>query len=323
MKATTAGSRRSGQRRGLPPLLSTGLTYMALAAFWFSVMSLLVKLAGQRLHTQQIVLARAVVSLALSYVLLRRAGLGLWGSRPALLLLRGALGFVALSCFYYALVHLPLADATVLQYTNPIFTALLAAWLLRERIGVREAALVLFGMAGVLLIARPSFLFGERLVQLDPLVVAVALAGALFSAGAYVTVRRLGATEHPLVIVFYFPLVTIPASLPFAAARWVWPTPLEWLVLLGVGIATQIGQIYLTKGLQLEPAGRATAVGYLQIVFAAVWGLLFFAERPDAWSLAGALLIIGSTLALARKRGRRRQTPPPAPLAPESSQPVL
>ncbi len=293
---------------------------MALAAFWFSLMSLLVKVAGQRLDTQQIVLARAVVTLVLSYVLLRQAGIGMWGTHRKLLLLRGVLGFAALSCFYYAVIHLPLADATVIQYMNPIFTALLAAWLLREAIGGREAALVLLSLTGVVLIARPSFLFGERIAALDPFVVTIAVAGAILSAGAYVTVRRLGASEHALVIVFYFPLVTVPASVPFAAAGWVWPTAWEWLVLLGVGIATQIGQVYLTRGLQLEPAGRATAVGYLQIVFAALWGALFFAEYPDGWSLSGAALIIGSTLALGWSR---RTGPPPVPLAPESDQPVV
>lgn len=319
-----AAARVAARRR--ERLLPEGLRYMALAAFWFSVMSLLVKLSGQRLGTQQIVLARGVISLLLSYWLLRRVRLSPWGREPWLLLLRGVLGFAALSCFYYGVIHLPLADATVIQYTNPIFTALLAAWLLGERIGWRQGALVLLSMTGVVLMARPSFLFGERTTALDPLVVAIALTGAILSAGAYVTVRSLGAREHPLIIVFYFPLVTVPASLPFAIAGWVWPTSWEWLVLLGVGISTQIGQVYLTRGLQLEPAGRATSVAYLQIVFAGLWGVLFFSEHPGVWSLAGALLILGSTLALGRRARRPREPeeiPPPLPLAPESSRPVV
>jgi drug/metabolite transporter (DMT)-like permease len=80
----------------------------------------------------------------------------------------------------------------------------------------------------------------------------------------------------------------------------VWPTPLEWIVLLGVGVSTQLGQIAITRGLHLERAGRAAAVGYLQILFAAVWGALVFAEYPDLATLLGAAFIIGGTLALAR-----------------------
>lgn len=279
-----------------------GLRYMALGAFFFSVMSLLVKVSGERLPSQQVVLARAVVSLVLSYWWLRRAGVPVWGNDKPFLILRGVLGFGGLSCFYYALVHLPLADATVIQYTNPVFAALLAAWLLRETMGTREVLCVAASLAGVLLIARPSFLFPGAPAELPTLAVVVALAGAVFSAAAYVTVRRLGRTEHPLVIVFYFPLIATPAAIPLVIPVALWPTPAEWLALLGVGVSTQIAQVYLTRGLQLERAGRATAVGYLQIVFAAFWGLLFFAEVPDLWVAGGTAIIVGSTLILARRR---------------------
>jgi drug/metabolite transporter (DMT)-like permease len=80
------------------------------------------------------------------------------------------------------------------------------------------------------------------------------------------------------------------------------PTRMEWLVLLGIGVATQLGQMALTNGLRLERAGPATATAYLQIVFAGIWGILFFAEIPDWGTLAGAALIVGSTLALARRK---------------------
>jgi drug/metabolite transporter (DMT)-like permease len=270
---------------------------MVAAAFFFSVMSLLVKLAGQRLAAEQVVLFRAAVALVLSWGLLRRAGLSPWGKSRGLLFLRGLLGFFALSCFFWALVHLPLAEATVIQYLNPVFTALLAALVLGERLEWRATLSVVGSLGGLLLVARPAFLFGGAR-HLDPVASGVALAGALFSAGAYVTVRRVGSGEHPLVVVFWFPLVATPLSLPLAFRVWQWPTPLEWLLLIGVGVATQVAQVFMTHGLQKEPAARATAVSYLQIVFAALWGALVLGEIPDALTLAGASLIIGSTLLL-------------------------
>lgn len=270
---------------------------MVAAAFFFSVMSLLVKLAGQRLAAEQVVLFRAAVALVLSWGLLRRAGLSPWGKSRGLLFLRGLLGFFALSCFFWALVHLPLAEATVIQYLNPVFTALLAALVLGERLEWRASLSVVGSLGGLLLVARPAFLFGGA-QHLDPVASGVALAGALFSAGAYVTVRRVGSGEHPLVVVFWFPLVATPLSLPLAFPVWQWPTPLEWLVLIGVGVATQTAQVFMTRGLQKEPAAKATAVSYLQIVFAALWGALVLGEIPDALTLAGASLIIGSTLLL-------------------------
>jgi drug/metabolite transporter (DMT)-like permease len=272
---------------------------MVAAAFFFSVMSVLVKLAGRRLPTQEVVLARGVVTLAMSWWALRRAGLSPWGNDKRRLVVRGVAGFGALSCYYYAVMHLPLADAVVLHFTNPVMTVLLAAAVLGERVRLRELGFILLGLAGVVLVAEPALLFGTAAGRLAPLGVAAAIGGALFSAVAYVTVRRLAATDHPLVVVFYFPLVAVPATLPMLALGAVWPTPLEWLLLAGVGVSTQIAQVYMTRGLQLERTGRATAVNNLQVVLAYLWGMLLFAERPSALGMAGAALVVGATAAIA------------------------
>lgn len=275
---------------------------MLAGAFFFSLMSLLVKLVGQRVPSQEVVLVRGVLTAAISWVMLRRAGVAPWGTRPPVLLLRGLSGFGALSCLYYAVVHLPLADAAVLQFTNPVWALLLSAWLLRERFTRLEGALTLLGLGGVILVARPSFLFGESAVALSLFAVGIALLGAIFNATSAVMIRKLARTEHALVIVFYFALVTVPASIPGAFADPVWPTAREWILLLGVAVTAQVGQVYHTLGLQREPAGRATAVGYIQIVLAAIWGATFFGEIPTVWTVAGAGLILGSTLLIALAR---------------------
>jgi drug/metabolite transporter (DMT)-like permease len=276
---------------------------MALGAFFFSLMSLFVQLVGQRVPSQEVVLVRGLLTLAFTWVLIRRAGVAPLGNRRGALFVRGFLGFAALSCFYYAIVHLPLAEATILQYMNPIWAALLAGAVLAERLGRREVVLVVLSLVGVIVIARPGALLGAPEATLDLFAVGVGLLGAMLSGAAYVGVRELSRTEHPLVIVFYFPLVTVPAALPGALANLVLPTPREWLLLLGVGITAQVGQIYITRGLKREPAGRATAMGYLQVVFAALWGLAFFGEIPDAWTLGGSALILACALALAMERG--------------------
>ena len=282
---------------------------MVLGSFWFSVMSLLVKLAGRGLPAMEVVLVRGVLTLALSAGIVWRAGFAPFGTRETrpLLLARGAVGSVALSCFYSSLVHLPLAEASVIQYTNPIFTALLAAAVLRERIGWREVTGVLAGLAGVVLIARPAALFGGA-TRLDPRFLGVALLGAFCSATAYVVIRKLGAREHPQVVVLWLPMLTVPLTAPLAVAAWRWPVGREWLVLAGVGVTTQLGQLELTKGLQREKAGRATAIGYVQIVFASLWGVLFFRERPSAWTISGAAVILASTLLVAATRARTSPT---------------
>ncbi len=282
------------------PGIAAGLRYMVLAAFFFSLMALLVKIAGQRLPSAQLVLARSVVGLVLSYGMLRRAGLATWGSRKDLLVLRGLAGFVALLCFFYALTRLPLADTTVIVYLSPAFTALMAALFLKERLHRHEITGLLLSLAGVVFVAKPSFLFGASAGSLDLFAVGIAVLGAVFSSLAYVTVRKLRETEHHLVVVFYFPLVATPASIPLMIPNALWPTPLEWLMLLAIGVFTQIAQVYLTKGLHIEKAGRALSMSYVQIVFAGIWGFLFFSEVPGVFSVLGAVMVVAGTLVVAR-----------------------
>lgn len=286
-----------------PALISLGARYMIGAAFAFSLMSLLVKHAGVRLPSQEMVLARALFSLVVTWWVLRRAGIPIWGNNRKLLWARGFIGFTGLAAFYYALVHIPLAEATVLQYSNPVFVAILAVWLLGERLRRREIAMIALAIAGVLLIAKPSFIFGGG-EALPLLAVLIGLWGAIGSGTAYVLVRKLSATEHVMVIVFYFSLASVIGSLPMAIPGAVMPTPMEWLLLLGIGITTQAAQVFLTTGLKYERAGRATAAAYTQIVFAALWGVLFFNETPDMWTVIGAALIVVATVAISSSSSR-------------------
>jgi drug/metabolite transporter (DMT)-like permease len=243
-----------------------------------------------------------VVTLALSWLALRWAGASMWGRQRGLLAVRGFVGYVGLFCFYFAYLNLPLAEATVIQATTPVLTALIAAAWLGERMGRRDVAVAAIALSGVVIVARPDALLGAG-TGLDLFAVGVAFGGALASALAYVMVRRLRSTEQPMTIVFYFALVSVIVSVPLTVPVFVMPTPTEWLLLLGVGVSTHLGQVFLTRGLHLESAGRATAASYSQIVFAAGWGALFFAELPDPWTIVGAGVIVVSTLALALRRG--------------------
>ncbi len=299
--------------------MQSGVAAIFLSAFAFSVMTMFVKLAGERIPSQEIVLARSLVSVAISYVLLRRAQIPPWGNDRRGLWLRGLTGFAALSCVYAAVTHLPLADATVIQYLNPTFTALLAGLFLGEVITRSSVVATGLCLLGVVLVARPEAIFGAGADSLDPFWVAVAVAGALGSAVAYVVVRRLGQTEHPLVIVFYFPLVNIPASLPFVVRDFVWPVGMDWLWLIGVGLATQVGQMSLTQGLIALPAGQATSLSYLQVVFAAIWGVLVFGEWPDATRFVGGALVIAGSLWAARQARVPAAIPDPAVVRPSSN----
>jgi drug/metabolite transporter (DMT)-like permease len=270
--------------------LSRGALYMTASAFGFSVMAMLVKLASTRLPTGEVVFARALITLGISYAMVRRAGLSPRGNQRLSLVLRGLLGFGGLTGYYIAIARLPLADATILQNSTPLLTAVLAWWMLDEVIGWPTAFAIACGIAGVMLVVRPT---GDGL---DPLGVGAGLAAVTCSSLAYVTVRKLARTEHPLVIVFYFPLVATPLALPWAVISFVMPQPIDWLLLLALAAATQVGQVFLTKALAIERVGRVSTVGYLQVAFAMGWQLAVFGEVLTPWTLAGASLILGGTL---------------------------
>jgi len=263
-------------------------------AFCFSLMTVCVKQLHGRLPVAEVVLGRALLSVVLSGLLVRRAGLDPWGQRRGLLAVRGLVGTAALFAVYVGVMRLPLAAATVLQYLYPAITALLAWRWLGEKPGGRLGLGVAVGWLGVLLVARPFGLGG--MAPLPPLGVAVAVVGALLTAVAYVSVRELGRSEHPQVIVLWFPMVSIPVSLPLVLLDPVRPSLVELGWLVGVGLFTQLGQIGLTHGLVRLSAAQATSISYGQVGFAALWGWLLFGERVDPWTLAGGGLILSSIL---------------------------
>lgn len=303
--------------QGWSPSLRAVLALLA-GAFSFSLMTVCVKQLHGRLPVAEVVLGRALVSVVLSGWLVRRAGLDPLGQRRGLLALRGAVGTAALFCVYLGVMRLPLAAATVLQYLYPSLTALLAwAWL-GERPGARIALAMTLGWLGVLVMAHP-FGGGGPGQTLPPDGVAWAVAGALLTAVAYVSVRELGRSEHPQVIVLWFPLVSIPLSLPLVALSPTMPTTAELGWLLGVGLFTQVGQIALTHGLVHLPAARATTIGTSQVVFAALWGWLVFGERIDNTTLTGGALILAGILVSQREKrqalGSGSKVPGPGPRA--------
>jgi drug/metabolite transporter (DMT)-like permease len=270
------------------------------AALSFSLMAVCVKTVGQRIPVAEVVMARSLVSLALCGAMVRMAGLSPWGQRRRLLALRGLIGSVALACVFGALTLLPLATATVLQYLYPTLSAVAGWHWLGERIGRRLLLAIPLGWLGVLLVCAPAA------AAATPLGVLLALAGAGLTALAYISVRELGRTEPALVIMLYLPLTSLPLCLPFVALDPVLPQGGEWLWLAGVGLFTQLGQMGLTWGLVRLPVAPATALGYAQVPFAALWGWLWFGEALAPATALGAFLILAATLlSLPARPGKR------------------
>ncbi|EGQ7937705.1 TPA: DMT family transporter [Vibrio vulnificus] len=274
-----------------------GVRYMILSALGFALMSASVKYVSVHgIPLFEIVAARALVSLIISYLDVKRKGISVWGNNKRWLFARGAVGTLALMCVYYAVTALPLAEATILQYVHPVFTALLAVLFLKERVQPATLACIVLCLLGVFTMVYPSF-DASGVGELPMLSVGIALLGAFGSSIAYVIVRKLSRTEDSSVIIFYFPLVALPVSAMLIGDDLVVPDVALILVLILVGIFTQIGQFGLTKAMQTQTAGNASAYSYVQIVFSALLGVVLFNEVPSIWTLlGGSLIVIGALI---------------------------
>lgn len=269
---------------------------MLLSALGFSLMTASVKaVSSYGIPVLEIVAARALVSLVISYLDVKRKRISMWGSNKILLTARGVIGALALICVYFAVTTLPLAEATILQYLHPVFTALLALMFLGERIQQSTIVCILLSIAGLVIMVKPDLFVGE-VTELPLLSVSAALFGALGSAIAYVIVRRLSQTEDSSVIILYFPLIALPVSIFLLGDDFVMPGAEALLLLLLVGIFTQMGQVGLTKAMQHEVAGKATAYSYVQVIFSLALGWAFFSEIPTLWTLIGGGLIMAGAL---------------------------
>lgn len=270
---------------------SRGVRYLLVSAVLFCAMSVLAKATGPRIPLPEMILVRGVVSLGLVLWALARAGVPPWGRRRGLLALRGVFGYAALVCYFYGVTHLPIADATVIHYIHPVFTMLLAALLLGERLRGREGLFILGSFVGVVLIVQPPLLFAGASASDDSFALGVALLGAVISACVYVMIRRLRSSDDPLCVVFYNAWLAVLLSAPWAAAEWVMPDAREWAMLVAIGVCTFTYQELMTRGLHIVRAGRATGLGYLQVVLAMASGIVLFDEPVNVLGWVGAAIV--------------------------------
>lgn len=279
------------------PLLAipVGVRFMFLSALGFSLMTASVKAVHEYgIPVFEIVAARALVSFVISYADVKRKRISVWGNNRPLLLLRGAVGTFSLICVYYSVTSLPLAEATILQYTHPIFTALLAVFFLKERIQPATLICIVLCILGLYCILLPE-LDGSTEVNLPAFSVIVALIGAFGSSIAYVIVRKLSQTEDSSVIILYFPMIATPISILLVWNDFIWPDLHLTFMLIMIGVFTQIGQYGLTKAMKTQEAGKASAFSYVQIVFSIVIGLVYFDEIPAVSTyIGGTLIVVGA-----------------------------
>jgi len=277
--------------------------YMLLSALGFALMAACVKeVSGLGIPVLEIVAARAVVSGVISYADIKRKNISIWGNNKTLLIARGTVGSFALMFVYYAVTTLPLAEATVLQYLHPVFTAVLALFFLKEVIQRSTIACIVISLIGLFIIIQPNLAL-ESGVQYPWISIGAGVLGALGSAIAYIIIKKLTKTDDSSVIIFYFPLVALPISMIMLGSDFVVPSLAATGLLILVGIFTQVGQVGLTKALNSADASKATAYSYVQVLFSVFIGWAYFSEVPVITTIiGGSLIMLGALINVLWKR---------------------
>lgn len=233
----------------------------------------------------EIIFFRAIISCVISGGTILKEGYSFLGHNKKLLLLRGLFGTASLTSFFYALHHVPLGSAITIVNIKPFLILLIASFFLKEKITIKQWCFFTLSFIGIVIVKG----FDSRI---DALGLASVIAAAGFAAIAHTLVRKLRATDKPVVIIFYFTLVTLPIITPFTINYWVQPIGYDWLMLLSIGIVTHFGQLFLTKAYQTSEMNKVSNIYYLGIVFAMVYGYLFFDEKFSIEVLGGLFLVV-------------------------------
>jgi drug/metabolite transporter (DMT)-like permease len=218
-------------------------------------------------------------------------------TRPGLQTLRGVIGVVSMTLWYYALAHMPLAAAGALSFTTGLFVTLGAAIWLRESVGVRRWSAVGVGFLGTLIVLRPG-------AGMFTWVAAAAVFSSALWAVSLLMAKRLARYDSTLTISFYQPLLIAPFAFLMALPGWVWPGLEAWLILLGMGAIAAIGNYGYVHALRVADASLVMPADYVRLIWMAGWGFLFFGEIPLLTTWIGALLIVGATLFITVRESR-------------------
>ena len=280
--------------KSLPATIRGGI-WMILAGLFFTFIGVMIRMANKEVHVLEIVFFRYFISLIIMVPWMARRGLsGLKGKNLYILFARSVSSYIGAILWFASMIYLPLAEATALGYTAPLFATLGAVLFLDEVVGNRRWWALAVGFIGTLIILRP----GIDTITLPAL---YAIGGAIFIANSVLLVKILNRTESAETIVLYMGIFSTPLS--FGVAIFFWKIPsfetLFWLI--GIGIFSTLAHLAYTRSFAIADASAVLPFDYIRILMIAALGFGVYGEIPDIWTWAGTIVIISSALYIARR----------------------
>jgi drug/metabolite transporter (DMT)-like permease len=265
------------------------------STMFFGLMVVAIRLASETLHTFEIAFFRNFFGLIAALPLLIRHGPGLLKTTQfPRYVFRCLIGICSMLAGFWAIGHLPLAQAVSLSYSTPLFVTLAAAALLNEKVRARRWTAVGLGFLGVLIIVRP----GSTEFSIGAV---VAVLAAVLSSIVAIQIKQLSQTEPADRIVIYTTLLWVPMSLLPALAVWQWPQGITWLWVIAAGIMGTGGHMLWTRALKLGEVSALTPISFMQLPIVALFGWWLFGETLDRWTLLGAAIIFGANAYIAHR----------------------
>lgn len=271
-----------------------GIIYIILSSFCFAIMNTMVKLAGE-LPSIQKSFFRNLVAFFFALILLwkNQIGFSIKKGNMKYFILRSLFGTIGILCNFYAIDHLVLADASMLNKMSPFFVLLFSWLILGETLSWKQAIIVIIAFLGSLFIIKPTF------SNLDVIPAFIGLCGGMGAGIAYTMVRILGQRgEKGPFIVFFFSGFSCLLTLPYLIFSFTPMTGKQILMLLGAGLAAAFGQFSITAAYFHAPAKEISVYDYSQIIFSALIGFLLFHQVPDGYSIFGYIVICAMALAM-------------------------
>jgi drug/metabolite transporter (DMT)-like permease len=278
------------------------------STLFFGAMAVTIRLASDTLSTYQIAFFRNFFGLIALLPFLWRSGPGVLRTRQLpRYLLRSAIGVASMLCGFWAIGHLPMAQAVSLSYSTPLFVTIAAVVFLQEKVRMRRWSAVVIGFIGVLVIVQP----GSATFSGGTL---VALSAAVLSGIVAIQIKQLSRIDSADTIVLYTYLFWVPLSLIPALFSWQWPHGIAWLWVVTIGIFGTGGQLLWTRALKLGDVSALTPISFMQLPLVSVAAWLLFDEDPSRWTILGAAIIFAANIYIAHREvqlARRAATTAP------------
>ena len=272
--------------------------FMVASTLLFGTMAVCIRLASSQLHPFEIAFFRNLFGFVFTLPLLYKHGWGILRTdKLPLYFLRCCIGLVSMLAGFWAIVHLPLAQAIALSYSTPIFVTIGAVLVLGEIVRTRRWTAVIIGFIGVLVLMHPgadSFSFASL----------IAVLAAVMSASVAISIKFLSRTEKADAIVIYTTMIWVPLSLVPALFFWTLPTGIIWLWIILSGLLGTTAHMCWTRALTLADASLLTPISFLQVLVVGIFGYFLFGENVDRWTVAGAAIIFGSSVYIAHREAR-------------------